>query len=106
MVLHQKTKQAFQSKDLSVAYASCWSDLIEPFKANTADQPLVAAWFHFINESRQEQEKYGRTTAQQQAAAFKKLGMYADQTTIESSIAPRRNVFVQQVVETYFELTT
>lgn len=73
MVLHQKTKQAFQSKDLSVAYASCWSDLIEPFKADTADQPLVAAWLHFINESRQEQEKYGRTTAQQQAAAFKKL---------------------------------
>ncbi|KAG0317133.1 hypothetical protein BGZ97_005863, partial [Linnemannia gamsii] len=73
MVLHQKTKQAFQSKDLSVAYANCWSDLVEPFKADSNDQPLVAAWLHFINESRQEQEKYGRTTAQQQAAAFKKL---------------------------------
>ncbi|KAG0379534.1 hypothetical protein BGX24_012779 [Mortierella sp. AD032] len=77
MVLHQKTKQAFQSKDLSVAYASCWSDLAEPFKPHSNDQPLVAAWLHFINESKQEQEKYGRTTAQQQAAAFKKLDQAA-----------------------------
>ncbi|KAF9907416.1 hypothetical protein EC991_010977 [Linnemannia zychae] len=77
MVLHQKTKQAFQSKDLSVAYASCWSDLAEPFKPHSHDQPLVAAWLHFISESKQEQEKYGRTTAQQQAAAFKKLDQAA-----------------------------
>ncbi|KAF9108100.1 hypothetical protein BGX29_003296 [Mortierella sp. GBA35] len=77
MVLHQKTKQAFQSKDLSVAYATCWSDLAEPFKPHSNDQPLVAAWLHFINESQQEQEKYGRTTAQQQAAAFKKLDQAA-----------------------------
>ncbi|KAF9923057.1 hypothetical protein FBU30_006846 [Linnemannia zychae] len=77
MVLHQKTKKAFQSRDYSVAYSSCWSDLAEPFKAESNNQPLVAAWLHFINESKQEQEKYGRTTAQQQAAAFKKLDQAA-----------------------------
>ncbi|KAF9192082.1 hypothetical protein BGZ51_006274 [Haplosporangium sp. Z 767] len=77
MVLHQRTKQAFQSKDLSVAYAPCWSQLAEPFMALSHDQPLVAAWLHFISESQQEQEKYGRTTAQQQAAAFKKLDQAA-----------------------------
>ncbi|KAG0088140.1 hypothetical protein BGZ92_006556 [Podila epicladia] len=72
MVLHQRTKQAFQSKDLSVAYSPCWSTLTAPFTSQT-HEPLVAAWLHFVNESKQEQEKYGRTTFQQQAAAFKKL---------------------------------
>lgn len=73
MVLHQRTKQAFQSKDLSVAYSPCWSTLTAPFALQT-HEPLVAAWLHFVNESKHEQEKYGRTTFQQQAAAFKKLG--------------------------------
>ncbi|KAG0333581.1 hypothetical protein BG000_009041 [Podila horticola] len=72
MVLHQRTKQAFQSKDLSVAYSPCWSILTAPFTSQT-HEPLVAAWLHFVNESKHEQEKYGRTTFQQQAAAFKKL---------------------------------
>ncbi|KAG0204956.1 hypothetical protein BGX28_003257 [Mortierella sp. GBA30] len=75
MVLHQKTKQAFQSKDLSVPYSPCWSVLVQPFSA--VQEPLVVAWLHFINESQHEQEKYGRTTSQQQAAAFKKLDQAA-----------------------------
>ncbi|KAF9103900.1 hypothetical protein BGX27_010317 [Mortierella sp. AM989] len=73
MVLHQRTKQAFQAKDLSVAYSSCWSDLVEPFAPISSDQPLVQAWLSFVQDSKHEQETYGRTTAQQQAAAFKKL---------------------------------
>ncbi|KAG0369393.1 hypothetical protein BGZ54_010051 [Gamsiella multidivaricata] len=73
MVLHQRTKQAFQSKDLSVAYSPCWSDLVEPFRPLSQEHPLVQAWIHFVSESKHEQETYGRTTAQQQAAAFKKL---------------------------------
>ncbi|KAF9214250.1 hypothetical protein BGZ59_004046 [Podila verticillata] len=76
MVLHQRTKQAFQSKDLSVAYSPCWSTLTAPFATQT-HEPLVAAWLHFVNESKHEQEKYGRTTFQQQAAAFKKLDQAA-----------------------------
>ena len=74
MVLHQRTKQAFQSKDLSVAYSSCWSELAEPFRNISEEQPLVKAWLNFVAESKHEQETYGRTTAQQQAAAFKNLG--------------------------------
>jgi len=75
MVLHQRTKQAFQAKDLSVAYAPVWSDLIRPFIGTRKDQPLVAAWIAFVDDSKNEQESFGRTTSQQQAAAFKKLGM-------------------------------
>ncbi|KAF9333758.1 hypothetical protein BG006_003206 [Podila minutissima] len=84
MVLHQRTKQAFQSKDLSVAYSSCWSTLTAPFTSQT-HEPLVAAWLHFVNESKQEQEKYGRTTFQQQAAAFKKLDQAAKTQKEKSS---------------------
>ncbi|KAF9963955.1 hypothetical protein BGZ70_007081 [Mortierella alpina] len=73
MVLHQRTKQAFQSKDLSVPYSACWSRLLEPFEASAKDHPLVSAWRIFVNDSKHEQEKYGRTTSQQQAAAFKRL---------------------------------
>ncbi|KAF9207160.1 hypothetical protein BGZ49_001078 [Haplosporangium sp. Z 27] len=73
MVLHQRTKQAFQSKDLSVAYSPRWSELVEPFVPAKDDHPLIQAWVNFIAESKHEQETYGRTTAQQQANAFKKL---------------------------------
>ncbi|KAI1314886.1 hypothetical protein EDD11_001609 [Mortierella claussenii] len=73
MVLHQRTKQAFQAKDLSVAYVSCWSLLLEPFRPLGAEQPLIQAWIQFVDESKHEQETFGRTTAQQQAAAFKTL---------------------------------
>ncbi|KAG0052187.1 hypothetical protein BGZ83_002915 [Gryganskiella cystojenkinii] len=72
MVLHQRTKQAFQAKDLSVAYSTVWSDLVHPFLSHK-DQPLIQAWIAFVNDSKNEQESYGRTTTQQQAAAFKKL---------------------------------
>ncbi|KAG0305784.1 hypothetical protein BGZ98_003575 [Dissophora globulifera] len=73
MVLHQRTKQAFQSKDLSVAYSPCWSALAEPFATTDAEQPLVHAWLTFVADSKHEHESYGRTTAQQQAVAFKRL---------------------------------
>ncbi|KAF9170127.1 hypothetical protein BGX21_009534 [Mortierella sp. AD011] len=73
MVLHQRTKQAFQAKDLSVAYSTCWSDLVEPFTPIRNEHPLIQAWVNFVEESKHEQETYGRTTAQQQATAFKKL---------------------------------
>ncbi|KAF9917861.1 hypothetical protein BX616_011056 [Lobosporangium transversale] len=83
MVLHQRTKQAFQSKDLSVPYAPCWSLLLEPFalalsvdqkqQQQQQQQPLVQAWIDFVQSSKHEQEAFGRTTSQQQAAAFKKL---------------------------------
>ncbi|KAF9983009.1 hypothetical protein BGZ75_005531 [Mortierella antarctica] len=73
MVLHQRTKQAFQSKDLSVPYSPCWSQLLAPFEASAKDHPLLSAWLLFVNDSKYEQEKYGRTTSQQQAVAFKRL---------------------------------
>lgn len=74
MVLHQRTRQAFQSKDLSAAYSRAWSDLAEPFRPVSQEEPLIQAWLDFVEASRHEQETYGKTTAQQQAAAFKKLG--------------------------------
>ncbi|KAF9585910.1 hypothetical protein BGW38_000100, partial [Lunasporangiospora selenospora] len=37
------------------------------------EQPLVTAWALFVTDSKQEQEKYGRTTTQQQATAFKRI---------------------------------
>ncbi|KAF9574599.1 hypothetical protein EC968_006013 [Mortierella alpina] len=73
MVLHQRTKQAFQSKDLSVPYSPCWSQLLAPFEASAKDHPLVSAWLLFVNDSKHEQDNYGRTTSQQQAVAFKRL---------------------------------
>ncbi|KAG0232556.1 putative death-receptor fusion protein-domain-containing protein [Mortierella sp. GBAus27b] len=73
MVLHQRTRQAFQSKDLSAAYSRAWSDLAEPFRSLSQEEPLVQAWLDFIEASRHEQETYGKTTEQQQAAALKKL---------------------------------
>ena len=76
MVLHQRTKQACQSKDLSVPYSPCWSLLLAPFEASAKDHPLVAAWLLFVNDSKHEQDRYGRTTSQQQAVAFKRLGRW------------------------------
>ncbi|KAF9430596.1 hypothetical protein BGZ94_005769 [Podila epigama] len=105
MVLHQRTKQAFQSKDLSVAYSQCWSDLATPFVELT-NEPLVNAWLHFINESKQEQEKYGRTTFQQQAAAFKKLDQAAKtQKEKNSALLDQRDfqqAFSQFIAYYYF----
>ncbi|KAG0349005.1 hypothetical protein BG004_002863 [Podila humilis] len=105
MVLHQRTKQAFQSKDLSVAYAPCWSDLVAPF-ASHSHEPLVAAWISFVNESKHEQETYGRTTFQQQATAFKKLDQAAKtQKSLNSSFLDKpdfQRAFAQFIAYYYF----